>query len=74
LNIANETDFDESKPFFTENFDRSHEANFGNLSQPKIKLAEKRQTPIFENEKLGKLPPLKMLTSANPKLCLKPET
>jgi hypothetical protein len=52
LNSANETDLNESKPLFTENFDRSHEANFGNLSQPKMKLAEKRQMPIFENERL----------------------
>jgi len=54
LNIANETDFDESKPLFTNNFDRSHEANFGNLSQPKMKLAKKREKPIFENERFEK--------------------
>ena len=74
LNIANETDFDESKPLFTSNFDQSHEANFGDPTQLKMKLAEKRQTPIFENEKLGKLPPLKMPDLNKRKLLLKTET
>jgi len=74
LNIANETDFDESKLLFTDNFDRSHEANFGNLNQPKMKLAKKREKPIFENERFEKTPPLKMLTLTNLKLCKKPET
>ena len=52
LKIANETDFDESKPLFTKNFDRSHGANFRHLTQPKMKLAKKRETLIFENERL----------------------
>jgi hypothetical protein len=31
---------------------RNHKADFGNMTKPKLKLAEKRQKPILRNEKL----------------------
>jgi hypothetical protein len=34
LNTANETDFDESKPLFTENFDRSHDVSINSTTEP----------------------------------------
>jgi len=49
-NIANEANFNKSKPKFTQNTDRRNQANFTNLrSQPETLLTKKRRLPKKTN-------------------------
>ncbi len=48
------------KTLACENFDQSLEADFRNVNKFDAKYFEKRHDPIFEKQRFGKLPPLKM--------------
>jgi hypothetical protein len=39
------------------NFDGSREANFENLTKPKMKLAEEKRNANFRERKIWKIPP-----------------
>jgi hypothetical protein len=62
------------KPLACQNLRKNHEADFGDLNQFDTKFFDQRPEPIFEKQKLGKLPPLKMPDLNKRKLLLKTKT
>ncbi len=62
------------KPLACQNLSKNHEADLRDLNQFDTKLFDQRPETIFEKQKLGKLPPLKMPDLNKRKLLLKTET